>query len=145
VPYWNVVEGPSLLWNSELGYYYLIYSANFYGNQHYHVGVARSRKLETYFEEKIDNILHTDYKRYNAGENCTFVGPGHGSPILDSFNLSWYYIYHAWKYDQVLQNPPGRVMNLDKINWNSEGWPIIGTGIPSDTPQNVPSFYFPKK
>ena len=42
---WNVVEGPSLLWNSELGYYYLIYSANFYGNQHYHVGVARSRKV----------------------------------------------------------------------------------------------------
>ena len=28
-------------------------------------------------------------------------------------------------------------MNLDKINWNSEGWPIIGTGIPSDTPQNI--------
>ena len=102
-------------------------------------------QLEAYFEERIDDSLHTNYKRYNAGENCTFVGPGHGSPILDSFNLSWYYIYHAWKYDQVLQNPPGRVMNLDKINWNSEGWPIIGTGIPSDTPQNVPSFYFPKK
>ena len=42
---WNVVEGPSLLWNSELGYYYLIFSANYYGNQHYHVGVARSRKV----------------------------------------------------------------------------------------------------
>ena len=62
----------------------------------------------------------------------------HGTPVMDNEFKSWYYIYHTWRYDQVLQDPPGRVMNLDKIYWNSEGWPIIGTGIPSDTPQNVP-------
>ncbi len=27
-------------------------------------------------------------------------------------------------------------MNIDKINWDEEGWPIVG--VPSDTPQNVP-------
>ena len=97
-------------------------------------------QLEAYFEERIDEILHTDYERFEAGENCTFVGPGHGTPVLDDDLKSWYYIYHTWRYNQVLQDPPGRVMNLDKIHWNSEQWPIIGTGIPSDTQQNVPKW-----
>jgi arabinan endo-1,5-alpha-L-arabinosidase len=32
-------------------------------------------------------------------------------------------------------NPPGRVLNIDKIKWK-DGWPFIGT--PTDTPQPVP-------
>ena len=60
---WYVVEGPSLLWNSEFGYYYLIFSANYYGNQHYHVGVARSQKVREknflFFSTSIYFFIHT--------------------------------------------------------------------------------------
>ena len=90
-------------------------------------------QLENYFSERLEEILHTDYERYNNGENCTFVGPGHGTPIQT--NNEWYYVYHTWKYNQVGQNPPGRVMNLDKIKWLDNKWPMIG--VPSDFPQET--------
>jgi xylan 1,4-beta-xylosidase len=68
----------------------------------------------------------------------TFVGPGHGSPIQLE-NADWWYIYHTWRYALVGANPPGRVMNIDKIIWGPDGWPTIGnSGIPSDTPQEIP-------
>ena len=40
-----VVEGQSLIWNSEFGYYYMIFSANGFASPYYHVGAARSRKV----------------------------------------------------------------------------------------------------
>ena len=92
-------------------------------------------QLETYFEEQFPDFLHTDYDRYDAGINCTFVGPGHGSPVKLESGDYWY-IYHTWKYGQVNQDPPGRVMNIDQIKWTEDGWPFIG--IPSDTPMPVP-------
>ena len=90
-------------------------------------------QLENYFSERLEEILHTDYERYNNGENFTFVGPGHGTPIQT--NNEWYYVYHTWKYNLVGQNPPGRVMNLDKIKWLDNKWPMIG--VPSDFPQET--------
>ena len=66
---WFIVEGPSLIWNSELGYYYLIFSANYYGNQHYHVGVARSQKVREknflFFSTSIYFFIHTLVKTLN--------------------------------------------------------------------------------
>ncbi len=53
-------------------------------------------QIDQYYPEKRNEFLHTDYDRYLAGENCTFEGPGHGTPIqLD--NGDWWYIYHAWR------------------------------------------------
>ena len=40
-----VVEGQSLIWNSDFGYYYMIFSANGFASPYYHVGAARSRKV----------------------------------------------------------------------------------------------------
>ena len=80
-------------------------------------------------------FLHTDFERFDAGLNCTFVGPGHGTPILLDSGEYWY-VYHTWKYGLVNVRPPGRVMNIDKIEWDDENWPHIG--IPSDTSNPVP-------
>ena len=84
------------------------------------------------------DFLHTNSYRYAPGFNCTFVGPGHGTPIKLN-NGDFWYVYHAWRYDRIDVYPPGsdRVMNIDKISWTEDGWPFIG--VPSDTYQSSPS------
>ena len=94
-------------------------------------------KLDGYFSERFPDFLHTDYPRYNAGINCTFVGPGHGTPIKLANGSDFWYVYHTWKFGAVGTEIPGRVMNIDQIQWTSDGWPVIG--IPSDTPKLVPN------
>ena len=63
------------------------------------------------------------------------MGPGHGTPIQLA-NGEFWYVYHTWKFNLVDENPPGRVMNVDQIQWNQDQWPVIG--IPSDTPKPGP-------
>ncbi len=49
------------------------------------------------------NVLFQD--RYNAGLNSTFVGAGGGTAFQANpadTDDSYWYIYHAWRYDQVL-------------------------------------------
>ena len=55
--------------------------------------------------------------------------------VLTPNGDSWL-VYHAWRYGKIGLNPPGRPMMLDKIQWNQEGWPIVGS--PSDAPMPVP-------
>ena len=111
-----VVEGGSLLYRH--GYYYLFFSADGYLSPTYHINVARSKtvpisqlklyfhnffsmQLDAYFSERFSDFLHTDYPRYDAGINCTFVGPGHGTPIKLANGSDFWYVYHTWKYDAV--------------------------------------------
>ena len=58
-------------------------------------------QLDGYFSERFSDFLHTDYPRYDAGINCTFVGPGHGTPIKLANGSDFWYVYHTWKYDAV--------------------------------------------
>ena len=58
---------------------------------------------------------------------------GHGSVIQAIDGVYWYF-YHSWRYKELNKNPPGRVLVLDKINWDilPDGpWPYVGA--PSDT------------
>ena len=34
-----------------------------------------------FLREGVDVFLHTDLEIFDAGENCTLVGPGHGSMV----------------------------------------------------------------
>ncbi len=43
-------------------------------------------------------------------------------------------VYHNWRWNEMGKYPPGRVLNIDTVNWTSDGWPSIGKGYPSDTP-----------
>ena len=42
---------------------------------------------------------------------------GHGSVIQASDGVYWYF-YHSWRYKELNKNQPGRVLLLDKINWD---------------------------
>jgi hypothetical protein len=46
------------------------------------------------------------------------------------------YFLAVCRYDMVNQYPPGRVLNLDRIRWTEDGWPIVG--IPTDYPVATP-------
>ena len=37
--------------------------------------------LLSFLSEGVDVFLHTDLEIFDAGENCTLVGPGHGSMV----------------------------------------------------------------
>ena len=38
--------------------------------------------LLNFLREGVDVFLHTDLEIFDAGENCTLVGPGHGSMVM---------------------------------------------------------------
>ena len=64
---------------------------------------------------------------------------GHGSVIKAPNGEDWI-MYHAWKWHQVGQQPPGRVLCLDKIHWDvNVGWPYIG--VPSSKPTLAPNVF----
>ena len=129
----NVVEGPWIIFRDP--FYYLFFSGGRFDQPEYHVSVARSESVQgLYYRFEGDFFLTTDSERYDAGDNCTFVGPGHGS-VVRSQEDDWY-VYHTWKFDLVNVNPPGRVLNIDRIQWDVDGWPFIG--VPSDYPTPEP-------
>ena len=61
------------------------------------------------FVKRRQPILETNWDRYKTGENCTFVGPGHGSVI--NVNDDWWLLYHAWTFGHV-DTEPGRFDTL---------------------------------
>jgi len=135
----NVVEGPWLIYRKNR--YYLIYAASWFAVPNYYMGVARADKIEGPYNKSDTHVVKIDLERYNKGVNCTFEGPGHGSVVQDANKNDWL-IYHAWSYWKVGQNPPGRMMLLDKLVWNEEGWPQVHKGVPSDYPTKKPNTDF---
>ena len=138
-----MVEGPWIIFRDP--FYYMFYSGNGYQSPHYYTGVARSFSVTGPYEkqevQEKDVFLHTNLEMFDAGENSTFVGPGHGSAIL--VGEDWWFVYHSWRWDQVGE-APGRVLLLDKINWDeTSGWPHIGTPSVKSTP--APEFVTSKK
>lgn len=131
----NVVEGPSIFYQDP--YFYLLFSGDVYLSPYYHTVVARSFNIKGPYERApLDlTFLHTDLEKFENGENCTFVGPGHGSPVISPTNR-WVYVYHTWRYGLVDVYPPGRVMNVDPIKFDENMWPMVG--VPSDTEQPNP-------
>ena len=115
------IEGPWLM--KKDGQYYLFYSGNFFGSLDYAVGVAKSATILGAYTKKADPIL-------KGGPR--WKSPGHNS-VLSVGGVD-YAFYHAW--DGAITG--NRVGMLDKITW-SGGWPLIGTGVPTETPQPYPS------
>lgn len=67
-------------------------------------------------------------------------GPGGISFVPSPDGAEWYMLYHA---RQVPNDAPGasdsRSPRMQKIEWDTEGMPILGTPLPTDTPLPKPS------
>lgn len=120
------------------GYYYLFASVGTCcegAKSTYHTVVGRSKKLAgPYVDRQGGRMLDNHYETVIKG-NDRWKGPGHNSEIITDKEGDTWLLYHA--YD-VLDPEKGRVMLLDKLLWDEEGWPYVEGGTPSTTPQDAP-------
>lgn len=90
-------------------------------NSTYKLVVGRSKSLfGPYLDKNGKDMLDNGYSLV-IGPNSRFVGNGHCSEIAqDEAGNDWMF-YHGVD----TQNPHGRVLLLDQIKWDSDGWPYV--------------------
>ena len=111
------------------GYYYLFASIGSCCeglNSTYTTVVGRAENLWGPYLDKNGNQMMNNYHEVLIQKNAKFVGTGHNSEIVsDSKGQDWI-LYHAVNVD----NPKGRVLLLDRINW-IDNWPSVDGKTPS--------------
>ena len=121
-------------------YYYLFASVGTCcegANSTYRTVVGRAKDIKgPYVDKKGGRMLDNHFETVISG-NERWKGPGHNSEVVtDDAGQTWL-LYHA--YDA--QDPAkGRVLLLDKLQWDCDGWPSVQGGTPSTTPQDTPIF-----
>ena len=102
----SLVEAPTL-WKRN-GKYYLFFSANGYNTEFYAVGYADCDGPLGPCRDSEDNpILETA---------CRAAGPGHQTIVEDDDGETWL-VYHAWPPDKIGSVSPGRVLWIDRLEW----------------------------
>lgn len=96
-------------------------------NSSYKLVVGRSRSLMGPYVDKEGKDMMDNHYTTVIGKNNRFVGNGHNSEIMQDESGEDWILYHGVN----VQNPNGRVLLLDKINWGNNGWPSVGDGSPS--------------
>lgn len=111
-----VVEAPTM-WIQD-GQYYLFYSGNDYGGEHYAVGYARCDGPLGPCEDAEENpILVSD-----MSETPFAMGPGHQTIFTDEAGQTWL-VYHVWQVAGGLRTN-SRLVWLDRVDW-VEGRPVV--------------------
>lgn len=96
-------------------------------NSTYQLVVGRSQSLfGPYFDKTGKNMMDNGYSLV-IGSNSRFVGNGHCSEIVQDDNGNDWIFYHGID----TKNPKGRVLMLDQIKWDKDGWPYVENLEPS--------------
>ena len=106
----------------------------------YKVVVGRSTQLEGPYLNKNGVDMNTfdawnpsNYQPIVIRGDAMYAGPGHNSRIIkDDEGVDWMF-YHSY----IEENTPRSLM-LDKVDWDEEGWPVVGNGRPSYTLKVIP-------
>eukprot|EP01089_Gocevia_fonbrunei_P002703 TRINITY_DN12611_c0_g1_i1.p1 TRINITY_DN12611_c0_g1~~TRINITY_DN12611_c0_g1_i1.p1 ORF type:complete len:336 (-),score=66.87 TRINITY_DN12611_c0_g1_i1:1-1008(-) len=123
----SLVEAPWVVYHNST--YYVFYSANGYASTAYAIGVARSKHLLGPYEKYHANpIIHSD---------SYWSGPGHCSVLRVKGTGGYFMIYHSWVGQHIGGNYP-RVLMMDKVTFDHDGWPRITKDVPSHGPQKIP-------
>ncbi len=131
---WNgsTYEAPYVIYRD--GYYYLFSSTGLCCeglNSTYAVRVARSRNpLGPYVDSLDRSMLAGDRGHHVINGTSRMVGPGHNSIIKDDEGSDWI-VYHVWDFKDLTTTPPYRTMAIDKLIWDSNGWPAVQYTNPS--------------
>jgi arabinan endo-1,5-alpha-L-arabinosidase len=92
--------------------------------------VGRSKNLFGPYVDKAGRPMLENHHEIVIHKNNLFVGTGHNSEIVQDKAGSDWMLYHAFPADHP---ETGRVVLLDRIYWDNDGWPyVIG-----DTPAGV--------
>ena len=102
-------------------------------NSTYQLVVGRSLNLTgPYLSRSGNALLDGSYTVVISG-NSTFAGPGHCSQIIKDLDGNDWILYHAIDKRNSAQFS-WRMLMLDKLYWDNDGWPYIGNnGTPSIT------------
>jgi len=123
--YWN--EGSWVL--KRRGFYHQLFSAGFYRDSSYGIGLASARRPRGPWRKDPANPI------FRSGRRIT--GPGHHCVILAPDGVTPYAVYHGY-----LDGEPGRKVNLDPAPWCGDR-PVIGpgpvTGRPTEAAQPRPA------
>lgn len=112
------------------GYYYLFASIGSCCEglkSTYTTVVGRSKNLFGPYVDKNGKPMLENCHEILIQKNKSFVGTGHNSEIVsDKEGADWIF-YHAVS----VENPSGRVLMLDRIYWDEDGWPSVKGMSPS--------------
>lgn len=127
----NTIEATMMFYHD--GYYYLMGSAGSCcegARSTYHVVVARSRTLRgPYLNKAGRQIMYSAFETILSKSDKVY-GPGHNSEIVKDDNGRYWMLYHGFQANDV---DAGRVLFLDQVKWDANGWPYIESGQPSAT------------
>ena len=134
-------EGPMI--HKRGNYYYLFCSVGSCcegENSTYRTVVGRATKLTgPYYSKDGTSFQMYDnfYTTIIRGDD-RWKGPGHNSEIITDDEGTDWIMYHSYDKNNGYD---GRLLLLDKVTWDSNGWPVINNGFPSSDPQPRPVFY----
>lgn len=98
-------------------------------NSTYHLVAARSKKITgPYVNRKGYSIMNHPFETFLVKSNKV-LGPGHNSEVVEDDNGRTWLLYHGF---QASDPDAGRVLYLDELKWDQEGWPYIESGKPSE-------------
>ena len=136
----NAFEAPYIIERD--GYYYFFGSTGSCcagAASSYQVRVGRSENLLGPYEDRQGrNLLGTNGSLV-VGDGEQFVGNGHNAAIQDDAG-DWWLIYHGIDRNEAYL-PGGatrRPLMIDKIVWDSSGWPQLSNFSPSEEPTEAP-------
>ena len=99
-------------------------------NSTYRTVVGRSDNLfGPYLDRSGKRMLDNGYETIGAG-SPVFKGTGHNAELVtDDAGKTWM-LYHAYS---VREPDKGRLLMLDEVRWDNDGWPYVSEGRPSAT------------
>ena len=122
-------------------YYYMFLSTGqcCSGDYTYHVKVGRSTTILGEYTDHLGRSMRQGAVGATVvNQNAHFIAVGHNSIVTDDAGTHWI-VYHGFDNSVATRNK--RMMLLDKLNWNSEGWPSTLGGVPGNNTRPGPELY----
>lgn len=110
------------------GIYYIMYSANHFGGQHYAVGYATGKSPLGPFTKAANNPV----LQKNTAKGGSVTGTGHNSIAYSPDGKEMFCVYHA----RTATTGNERVVFIDRMQVKNGKITVIG---PTTTPQKIPS------
>lgn len=105
-------------------------------NSTYKLVVGRSNSLFGPYVDKSGKSLMDNGFELVIDKNERFVGNGHNAEIVKDKKKNDWILFHGVD----VQNPKGRVLLLDRIYWDKEGWPYVKNNNTPSLEHVMPSF-----
>lgn len=132
----NAYEGGMLFKRGR--YYYLFASTGSCcrgAKSTYTTVVGRSESLFGPYVNRAGESMEQNRHEVLIRRSDRFAGPGHNSEIITDRNGDTWMLYHAYDMQRKGADDtaaPGRMLMLDQIRWDDEGWPYVTDGQPSE-------------